>query len=376
MSESRIGGRSRVAVVLLASLLAVLAALVASARGGMMISDGIAIPIAWPDRFVGALFEFGWWVPVGLMIVAMVRRISGVRRSPSVQLLGYSVLGVLSIVLYFLLRATVHLPGDDLRLGFTARGFLSQLPSSVGMYLLIAMVGGLYMALTRSRERERETAALALRTSQLETQLVEAQLGVLRAQLHPHFLFNALHAVSALVDWRPKEARRMLAQLSDLLRMALEFSEQREITVAREMEWLDHYIELQTLRYGDRLGVHLHVEPEATTALVPPLVLQPLLENAIKYAIEPRQTEGRIEVIAERAGKWLRLTVRDDGPGVGTATSGTGVGLKNTRDRLHTIYGDAQQVYLRKRDAGGTDAVVELPFRSASVSAESLEKAG
>ena len=133
----------------------------------------------------------------------------------------------------------------------------------------------------------------------------------------------------------------MLAQLSDLLRMALDFSEHREISVARELEWLDHYVELQGLRFGDRLAVDIRVVGDAATAMVPPLVLQPLVENAIKHGIEPRQATGRIEIVAEHDGRWLRLRVRDDGPGLATSMR-AGVGLKNTRDRLADTHGHGE----------------------------------
>jgi signal transduction histidine kinase len=358
----------RAALWLLPPLLCVLAALVASARGGMMINNGVATPIPWNDRFIGALYEFGWWLPVGLLSVLVLRRLSAWSTSTAMRAAAHLAILAGACTLYYFLRAYIRLPGDTFWLGRDWRGFKSVLPSSVGMYLIIASTSELWFALVRARRREREAAELALRASRLEMQLVEAQLGVLRAQLHPHFLFNALHAVSALIDWRPKEARRMLTQLSELLRMALDFSEHREISVAREMEWLDHYVELQGLRFGDRLAVDIRVVGDAAMAMVPPLVLQPLVENAIKHGIEPRQETGRIEIVAEHDGPWLRLRVRDDGPGLATSMR-TGVGLKNTRDRLRTLYGEEQQVLLRERDGSdtGTEAMIELPWKSAAM---------
>ena len=361
---------NRAAVWLLPPLLCLLATLLASARGGVAISNGVVRPMPWSERFVDELYLFGWWMPVGIVTVVALRRLSSWDASSATKVLAHVATGVGVCLLYFLLRAFIHLPGDVMRLDTGWDGFKSVLPSSVGMYAIIASMSELYFALARARHREREAAALALRASRLEMQLVEAQLGVLRAQLHPHFLFNALHAVSALVDWRPKEARRMLTQLSELLRMALDFSEQREISVAREMEWLDHYVELQGLRFGDRLAVDIRVVGDAAMAMVPPLVLQPLVENAIKHGIEQRQETGRIEIVAEHDGPWLRLRVRDDGPGLGSTAredTRTGVGLRNTRERLRTLYGDQQQVLLRDRDGNGTEAIVELPWKPAAV---------
>jgi two-component system, LytTR family, sensor kinase len=362
---------------ILAPVLCGLAALIASARGGQMIGlDNRATPIPWDVRFVGALFDYAWWMMLGPFIVIGIRRLIEWRASLVARAAAHVVLGLIACAAYFFLRANVHIPGDTMYLATGWRGFKSVLPTSVGMYLLIASASGLYVMLGRARDRERETAELALKASRLETQLIEAQLGVLRAQLHPHFLFNALHAVSALVDWRPKEARRMLAQLSELLRMALEFSEQTEITLAREFEWLERYVELQQLRFGERLTVNIRVVGDAAGAMVPPLIVQPLVENAIKHGIEPRQAPGTIEVIAERQGKWLRLSVRDDGPGYAPLKARNGVGLRNTTDRLRTLYGDNQQLVIRALETGGTEAFVEFPWKSATAGVVHVERAG
>jgi LytS/YehU family sensor histidine kinase len=232
------------------------------------------------------------------------------------------------------------------------------------------------LAYKKVRDRERDSAELSLKASRLETQLVEAQLGVLRAQLHPHFLFNALHAISTLVDWRPKQARRMLVRLSELLRLALELSDEQQITLAREMDWLERYLELQQIRFGDRLTVELKIDPESVAALVPPLILQPLVENALEHGVERRISEGKVEIVAERDGKWLRMRVRDNGPGLVSAPTSSRkcVGVRNTRERLRTLYGDDQQLVLRNRDSEGTEAMVELPFKPHESSLISTER--
>lgn len=342
------------------------AALLASTRGGMLIDNGNIRPIPWSERFSGALYELSWWLVLAPLVVIAVRRIERQPWPAWARILAHVAVGGLTCAAFFFLRVLVHLPGDLTRLGSGWAGFRSTIPSSAGLYLLIAAGAGLLIAVERAREREREAAELVLRASRLETQLVEAQLGMLRGQLHPHFLFNALHAISTLVDVRPKEARRMLTQLSELLRMALAFSREREVTLSRELEWLEHYVELQQVRFGDRLSVDIRVAPDAMTGLVPPLVLQPLVENAIKHGIESRPAGGRVEVAAERDGGRLRLSVRDDGPGPreASARTGTGTGLRNTADRLRTLYGDRQQVSLLARDTGGAEALVELPFRT------------
>jgi two-component system LytT family sensor kinase len=377
-SDSINGARrwSRPLLWLAPPVLCVLAALVTSARGGMMIENGHATPMAWSELFAGALYDFSWWILIGPAIIWWVRRTWSLT-SNGVALVAAHVFGAIGASgAYFILRAGVHLPGDRMTLGWRWSGFFSQFPSSVGLYALIASTAGLFLALTRARQREREASALALHMSRLETQLTEAQLSVLRAQLHPHFLFNALHAISTLIDWRPKEARQMLARLSELLRMALDLSEQREVTLARELEWLDHYLELQHARFGERLVANITVAGDAATALVPPLILQPLVENAIKHGIEPRREGGTIQVTAEREGRWLRLRVRDDSSAPLVTSARSGVGLRNTRDRLRTLYAEEQQTVLRKLDDGTTEAMIELPWRSAHDATAVAERAG
>lgn len=360
----------------LAPVLWVLVALVSSARGGLVLAHGRARPIAWPDVFTGALYEFSWWMVLGPVVVLMVWRLARWRAPGPLRVVVHAGAGAAVCLLYFALRSRIHLPGDTFRIAPDVRGLRSILPPTIGMYTLIAAAAGLAFALRQARAREHEAAALALHASRLETQLLEAQLGVLRAQLHPHFLFNALHAISTLVDWRPKEARRMLVQLSELLRMALELSETREIPLVRELEWLEHYVELQEVRFGDRLQIDVRVAPDALGALVPPLLLQPLVENAIKHGVEPRPAGGHVEVLAERDGRWLRVRVRDDGagPSASAASGGSGVGLRNTRARLAALYGDEQQVVLRAAEVGA-ELLVELPFREAKM-ARASEQAG
>jgi two-component system, LytTR family, sensor kinase len=349
---------------LLVPVLWIAVSLISSVNGGMMISSsGHAERMSWTQLVTGALYDYSWWMIIGPAVVFVVKRLEDARPGTRLRIFAHLALAVASVLTYAALRSHIHLPGDTMFLATGWKGVRSVLASSLAFYLAIAACTSAVLIYHRVQEREREAAALALHASRVETQLVEAQLGVLRAQLHPHFLFNALHAVSALVDWRPKEARRMLVQLSELLRSAVEFSEQREIPLARELEWIDRYIELQQVRMGERLAVDVRIAPEVLGAFVPPLVLQPLVENAIRHGIERRTEGGHVEISAEREGKWLRLRVSDDGPGLGSAPSkSTGIGLRNTRERLRAVYGDEQQVALRERQGGGMDALVMLPF--------------
>jgi len=207
----------------------------------------------------------------------------------------------------------------------------------------------------------------ALRASQLETRLAEAQLQALQRQLHPHFLFNTLNAISALMHRDAEAADQMLARLSDLLRMALRGRVGQEIRLKDELEFLQKYLEIEETRFGDRLRVEYDIEPEVLDAKVPSLVLQPLVENSIRHAVAVRTEPGFIRVGARRTNGWLELTVHDNGPGLPAgpvATSGNGVGLANTRSRLEHLYGADHRFELSSPPAGGLLVTVAIPFRA------------
>lgn len=219
--------------------------------------------------------------------------------------------------------------------------------------------------------RERE-----LRAAHLESSLARAQLHLLKMQLHPHFLFNTLNAISALIHRDVEAADRMVARLGDLLRLALEDFGLHEASLTRELEIVRAYLEIEQARLGPRLRLEWDIDPRATEALVPTFVLQPLIENAIRHAIAPRIDPGRIEVRARRDGEWLRLEVHDDGPGFSIQPrNGTGVGLANTRARLLHLYGaTAQRMETENHARGGGIVKIVLPFRepmATSVNGES-----
>ena len=201
-----------------------------------------------------------------------------------------------------------------------------------------------------------------VRTAELERLLAQSRLDTLRTQLHPHFLFNALNAISANVESAPRTARWMLEQLGDLLRLALDHAEDQEIPLQRELAFVDRYMKLQKVRYEDRLDVVLDVDPLALQALVPTFILQPLLENAIRHGIATRSAAGQIEIQAWCEDESLHLSVRDDGPGLPAnwdLDRGAGVGLSNTRERLKRLYGDRQRFAI----AGGLGAGVQVDLR-------------
>jgi two-component system LytT family sensor kinase len=227
------------------------------------------------------------------------------------------------------------------------------------IYLPIIVIAHAVLYYTRFRERE-------IRAAQLQAQLSDARLLVLKSQLHPHFLFNTLHSISALMLKDVRLADTMIARLSDLLRMSLEDEGQHVTSLKRELDFTQAYLDIERTRFGDRLSVVFEVPPQALDATVPHLLLQPFVENSIKHGISKRTAGGEIVVRASIAKDRLRLTVRDNGTGkdhvVGAAASKHGIGLKATRERLRNLYGDDQELKINFLNDGAVEVSILLPF--------------
>jgi two-component system LytT family sensor kinase len=187
---------------------------------------------------------------------------------------------------------------------------------------------------------------------------------VLKMQLHPHFLFNTLHAISALMHKDVELADRMIARLGELLRSTLEHVGTQEVALRDELEFIKPYLEIEQARLGPRLTVQLDIDPEAMDANVPNLILQPLVENAIRHGIAPRAGAGHIEIHARRENGRVRLQVCDNGRGLATNYT-EGVGVGNTRARLRQLYGEEHQFVMCNRPDGGLEVTVALPFSTA-----------
>ncbi|HXE92165.1 MAG TPA: histidine kinase [Terriglobales bacterium] len=233
------------------------------------------------------------------------------------------------------------------------------LPRDVLIYLGIV---GIWHGLAHYRRYR----ARALHASQLETRLTQARLQTLSTQLHPHFLFNTLHAISALVHSNVAAAERILARLSDLLRLTLQSVQIPQVTVKQEFEFLEGYLEIEQTRFQDRLRVALEPAPETLDALLPTMLLQPLVENAIRHGIAPRAAPGSIVLRSARVNGRLRLEVRDSGPGVAPDWKlREGAGLSNTRARLAQLYGREHSFALGRAPEGGLLVAIEVPFCAA-----------
>jgi two-component system LytT family sensor kinase len=210
-----------------------------------------------------------------------------------------------------------------------------------------------------------EVRSRELSSAQLETRLIEAQLQALQRQLQPHFLFNTLNTISALMHRDVDAADAMIARLSDLLRMSLQQVGVQQVALKDELDFLSKYLEIEQTRFRDRLTVVFDIQPDTLDALVPNLLLQPLVENAIKHGIGPRPTPGQIAVRARRAGAMLELAVQDNGVGLSAARLtdfNRGVGLSNTRSRLDRLYGSLHRFEFRQPAEGGLLVLIAIPL--------------
>ena len=204
-----------------------------------------------------------------------------------------------------------------------------------------------------------------LKTSQLEAKLAKTQLQVLKMQIHPHFLFNTLNAISTLIRKDPDASDRMLTHLSDLLRITLDNAGEQEVPLEKELELLEPYLEIEKTRFSDRLVIAIDIEPEVKSAKVPNLLLQPLVENAIKHGVGPRSSGGRIEISAKKENGRLLIEIRDDGlgiPGDSQKKLKEGIGISNTRARLKQLYGDNFKFSIHNRRDSGVLVEISIPF--------------
>lgn len=302
------------------------------------------------------------------------------RRAPA-----YALVTVGIALAHFLLHNLLHsliVYGAD---GFTAffSNFSPFLAERYYVFISDFVVGilicGLILTGGNAHDYYRQVQTGETRAAQLEAQLAQAQLQALKMQLQPHFLFNALHSVSAnLRD--PKVARTMLARIGDFLRLTLDNAGAQEITLKQELDFLRCYLEIEQTRFRDRLTVEMDVEPETWDAAIPNLILQPLIENAVKHGIAPHAAPGRIDVRARRLNSNLQVQIQDNGRGINTEKSETfslesandngrtGIGLKTTRARLERLYPDSHQFKIGNSPEGGLIATLEIPFKTTTKS--------
>jgi len=233
--------------------------------------------------------------------------------------------------------------------------FLAKLNNNIFFYGAILAVSHVLRYYRQFRERE-------LRSAELEAKLAQTQLQILKMQLHPHFLFNTLNAISALIHKDVELADRMIARLGDLLRTTLENANKQEVALEEELEFINPYLEIEQARLGSRLTVQMHIDPSVLAARVPNMILQPLVENAIRHGIAPRAEPGTLEIEAGRENGCLRLAVKDDGPGLPPSKLVQGIGLANTRARLEKLYGPNQRLELISKPGRGLQVGITIPL--------------
>jgi len=244
--------------------------------------------------------------------------------------------------------------------GGSASGwFIGSLPFGVAVYF--AVLGAERATAYFLEARERETQA-----ARLTAQLAEARLGALRMQLQPHFLFNSLNAITVVVrDQDTRTAARMLEQLGEVLHQVMRSDRPQEVSLAEELDFLRRILELEQIRFSDRLHPEFDIDPSLMGAAVPDFILQPLVENALRHGLAVRTAATLLRIEGRREGDQLVLTVTDDGPGPsdGAVERREGVGLANTRERLATLYGSAASLTLEATPGGGARATIRIPYR-------------
>ena len=318
----------------------------------------------WWSLLILGLSDWYVWALLTPLIAWMTKRYP-LESATAIRLLMHSILSLLSALI--VITATViivkQLPFPP---KVTSRSFgeifYIRVVQAFVFYVLVhwLILGVTHGVLYYNKFRERK-----LRASQLEAKLAQTELRMLKMQLHPHFLFNTLHAISALMHKDVNLAEKMIARLGTLLRATLEGTTAQEVALRRELQLLELYLEIEQARLGPRLSICVDVPAETLDAAVPNLLLQPLVENAVRHGIAPLTKSGEIRIRAYREDRSLHLSIEDTGPGLSTPLNylKEGVGLSCTRARLRHLYGTAHDFELISRDSEGLTVHIRLPYR-------------
>lgn len=317
-----------------------------------------------------AFIEYSLWAALSLPIFWAVNRLSRPTGNQTFRVALLIAAGVIISIMVdtLLLRARIHLlpplPGRPPRGAGYGNILRFEFLDDLLVYLAVLAAAFARTYFLQFQTRLAETQKLRAESALLQARLAETQLEVLRTQLNPHFLFNTLNAISSLVERDARGARRMIARLSELLRHTFEQTNEQEVPLDRELELLGRYLEIMEVRFQGRLEIQQHIDADVRNALVPNLILQPLVENALKHGVTAIEETGKIDIGAHRTDDTLVLSVRDNGPGPVTV-NGDGIGLRNTTARLAQLYGERQRFSLRPAPGGGTIAELSLPFHTA-----------
>ncbi len=334
----------------------------------MLVMHAVGGRRPWLPPFV---VEFVSWLPWALatpLVIALARRRpivqGGILKVATVHLAAFAAISMTAEAWSASLRVTFN-PWCHARPPTFVNTWTSSLTDQI---LTFAIVYVLILTITYVVDSREKMARQMTETARLNEELSRAQLAALRRQMDPHFMFNTLNSIAGLVrDQRSNAAVGMIVGLSEFLRRASEDSHRAQVTLAEEVEYLQRYIDIQKVRFGDRLRVSLDIPDDLLDASVPSFLLQPLVENAIKHGISKRVAGGEVRVVGARCGGVLRLTVYNDGPWVQDDREAApgGVGLGNLRTRLQILHGGLAELRLRPVEAGGVEVVVTLPFQEA-----------
>lgn len=336
--------------------------------------EGEGLPFA--AALIWALPFWYVWALLSPLVVFAARKIQVDKARLLPALSSHLVFALLLSLLHSLVLAFIQYSAQPAMSENEAyRGFFPFLMAfaayevSSNLMAYAAIVGGTHAVGYYRRFREREVAA-----GRLAAQLAQAQVRALRMQLNPHFLFNAMNSIAMLIRHQERdEAVRTVAGLSDLLRYVLEETPEQEVQLRQELQFVERYLAIEQIRFHDRLRVRVEADPEAMDALVPNLLLQPLVENAIRHGIAKRAAAELVTVTAQRSDSSLQLAVTDDGPGPAQPSvpaDGNGVGIKNTRARLEQLYGKEQTFDIQAAGSQGTIVTVTIPFHTEPQAAE------
>ena len=318
----------------------------------------ISREVSWKQAISYALGDWYVFALLSIPVAALARRFRFDTGKRALSLTVHLFSSAIFSLSYIVLRAAVGSWQSGADFGEAFRPLLvKSWHINLLIYWVIVAVTQAFNYYRRFRERE-------LHASELEKHLAQAKLQALQMQLNPHFLFNTLHSISSLMHKDLEAADRMIMRLSDLLRAALDSADTQEVSLRKELELLQLYLGIEQIRFGERLAVKMDVASDALAAQVPNLILQPLVENAIRHGIEPRARPGRIELHARRQADTLTLEVRDNGKGLPTAKPmREGVGISNTRARLRELYGDDHRFELVGQPEGGLCVEISIPYR-------------
>jgi two-component sensor histidine kinase len=321
---------------------------------------------AWGRLFFTSLFEWLPWALATPFVLELGRRYPPTRLKP-ISAWFRHLAACLTIDLAFALWGAIlqktlnpytETPASATFRKIATERFYGGLFASVILYTAILLVRYVLDSRTRLAMQQTETA-------RLNEQLTKAQLSALRRQIEPHFLFNTLNSIAGLVrEERNDAAVRMIVELSDFMRRLLDDSNRQEVPLAEELEFTQKYLDIQKVRLVERLQCTVNVRSELLTAQVPLLILQPMVENAIKHGIAKRDQGGAVRILASRSNGTLTLSVYNDGPGLSATAEKThsGIGISNMRTRLQSLYGDAFELNMHNQDRG-VEVSVSMPFR-------------